>query len=89
MAIRDDIMVLLRQELGEGFETATFAVMAREHVLRALRPKLLALYRSRLDETALIAARQAAEGALALEIEQRKLNEAGVAAQLDNDLQGV
>ena len=88
MAVREDILALLRQELGKGFETAPFAVMAREYVLWALRPKLLALYRSRLDETALVDARKAAEAALAQEIEQRKLNDAGVMGQLDNDLQG-
>lgn len=88
MAIREDIMALLRQELGVGFETATFAVMAREHVLRGLRSKLLALYRSRIDETALVDARKTAEAALAQEISQRKLNEAGIAGQVDNDLQG-
>ena len=88
MAIRDEYIAVLRQELGAGFESAILSTLMREYVARELKPKVLAARRAALDTTALIAARVAKEQALADEITARKAAEDALAAQLEIDLGG-
>ena len=86
MAIRDDAIAIMRQDLGPGFEAATFAVLQRAYLRRALRPKLKALYLSRVDSTALVVARQALEQALRNEETLVEAERAGTERLLDTEL---
>ena len=88
MAIRDEYIVVLRQELGVGFESAILATLMREYVARQLKPKVLAARRAALDTTALVAARVAKEQALRDEEAARKAAEAALVVQLEVDLGG-
>lgn len=86
MAVREDVIALLRQELGPGFEASTFAQLERAYLKRVLKPKLRALYRSRKDDGALVAARQAKEQALRDEEALRQAALDAADAQLETDL---
>lgn len=88
MSIRDDILQVLRSELGEGHETDTLVVASKEFISRTLRPKLVALYKSRIDKASILAAREAMERALADEEAQYKAIEDAVPPQVDTDLRG-
>ena len=89
MALRDDYTAILRQELGPGFEAATQPQLERAFVKRALRSRLAAIYRGRVDDTALVVARQAAEQALRDETANRIAALATADSQLENDLGGL
>lgn len=88
MSIRDDILRILRAELGEGHEADTLATASKEFIVRTLRPKLIALYKRRIDKSSILAAREAMERRLADEEEQYKAIEDAVPPQVDKDLQG-
>ena len=89
MALRDDFVQMMRDDLGIGFETATFAALVKEVAKRHYAPKLRALYASRVNTSPLIATRQAAEQSA--RDAQAQLEAAKAAAQLqaDTDLLGV
>ena len=86
MAIRDEYIAVLRDELGEGFEVATFATLTKEYARRGLQGKVLARRRALLDNTALITARQSAEQALRDEEAARKTAEGDLVTQFEADL---
>jgi len=88
MAIRDDVLMLLQQQLGEGFAAATLAACSKAYVMRGIRPHLIALYKSRIDTTLIVAARQAAEQAAKDETAQYKAIDDAVPGQVDADLGG-
>ena len=88
MAIRDDVLMLLRQELGDGFETATLAICSKAYVAQQMRPKLIALYKSRIDKSFIVAARQAVEQAAKDEEAQYKAIDDAVPGQVEADLGG-
>lgn len=89
MSIREDAVAIMRSEFGEGFELETFPQLSKEYAKRNLRKQLIAVYMSRIDNSGLLAAREALEAALASETEQFKANEEAVEAQVDNDLEGL
>ena len=42
MTLRDEAIAVLREELGEGFEAATFETLCREYTLRGIKSRLQA-----------------------------------------------
>ena len=89
MALQDDLIQMMRYDLGIGFETATLTTLVKEVAKRQYAPKLRALYASRLDTSPLVATRQTAEQQA--RDAQAQLDAAKAAAQLqaDTDLRGV
>ena len=89
MALRDDFVQMMRDDLGRGFETALFPALVKEVAKRQYAPRLRALYASRVDTSTFITARQTAEQQA--RDAQTQLDAAKKAAQVqaDADLQGV
>jgi len=86
MALRDEVVTLLREELGEGYESATLGVLLKAYTLKAILPKLKARRVVALDLTALVAARKSAEDALRTEEATRKAAVAQVEADVDAEI---
>jgi hypothetical protein len=86
MAISDEYIAVLRNELGAGFESTTLADLMKAYVTVALKPKVLARRRALVDTTALVTARAAKEKALADEETSRKTADTALVAQLDTDI---
>ncbi len=94
MALREDVISTLRSELGEGFKAAPLGILPakgsllRAFLMRELTPKLKAVAVGRLDDTALVASRQAAEQALRDEEVLRKAEIEATLLQLEADIRG-
>ena len=86
MALRDEVVTLLREELGEGYESATLGVLLKAYTMKAILPKLKARRGVALDLTALVAARKSAEDALRTEEATRKAAVAQVEADVDAEI---
>jgi hypothetical protein len=85
MALQDEYIVVLREVLGEGFESAVWDALTKEYVLRSLKPQVLANRKAAVDDTVLVAARQAKEAALRSEESSRRDVEKALVTQLDVD----
>ena len=89
MPFDTDIQDILRAELGEGFELAGLAPLKTEYLKRQLSPKLKALYRRRIDTSALVQARVDAETALRAESVVVAAAVAASDAQAEADMEGL
>lgn len=87
MAIGDEYVAVLREELGAGFGQTALAGLMKEYVKRKLKSKVLARREAALDDTALVAARAAMERTLLDEESSRKASEATIVATLDLDVE--
>ena len=86
MTIQEDLLLILRADLGEGHEQESLPLLYQAYAVKGMRRHLIALYKSRIDMSIVESARQAVELALADEETQRKSIEEAVPAQVDADL---
>ena len=86
LALRDEAIAVLRDELGAGFETATLEDLCKEYTLRGIKAKLQARRVAAVDMTALVTARKNAEDALRSEQETRDAAVAQAKAAVDAEL---
>ncbi len=89
MSLLDDVIQILRSELGEGYETADLATLKLAFLKRQLLPKLRELYRRRVDVASYVAAQAAAEEARAAEKAARDAAFAEAEAQAELDIEEV
>ena len=89
MAVRDELVALLREKLGAGFGTALLPALLKEYTLRTLAPELKARRVAALDTSALVSARRAAEAALRTEEQARAEAVAVSNANVDAELRTV
>lgn len=87
MSIRDEYVAVLREVLGEGYESATLSILLKDYAKVTLKPKVLAKRKAALDNSALQNARVALEEALRTEAESLKAAEAALVTQLDLDVE--
>jgi len=89
MAIRDDLLTLLRAKVGEGHERDTLAQAEHAYAIQSLHRDLEALYESRVDDSQVLSARQAIEQQAADEEAQFKNLRAVARAQVAAELRGL
>lgn len=89
MAIQDDLIAMMREDLGPAFEKATIAALLKEVAKRVYAPRLKALYAARLDNAALLAQRQSAEEAARQAQVDMESARAAAMTQAETDLAGV
>ena len=89
MAFSDDVLNAARQGLGEQHRGKALTALKNEVFRQWLRPKLRAYLYGRLDNSAEIAAREAAETTLRVEADARKAAEAAVDILIDENIGGV
>jgi hypothetical protein len=89
MALKDDVIKILRSYLGDEFGDADLPALRKAQFRQFIEPRLAALYKSRIDTSAYEAARVGAEDALAAEATAKAAAEAAANAKAEADVEGV